>query len=202
MRGHPFPRASSAVAVNARARLSGDGVRSLVGLQFEHDLEQASGSPLSVDSSDVGGSLVGAEDRFEPQEAADQNHQILERAMTLLANRALTLLDEHAGGRHVRHVLQQKSAEAFPRRVEAGRCVQPADERQQIGERDFHCARASTMAPDGAGRPGAGSSVTRTPVSGRGALGGVSVAEVARPEASGSNVPALTALSADSSQIW
>ena len=47
--------------------------------------------------------------------------------------------------------------------------------------------------PDGSGAPGVDSSVTRTPVIGRGTLGGVSVAVVARPDSSGVKVPALTA---------
>src|SRR5262245_195981 len=120
--------------------------------------------------------------------------------MSLLADRTLTLVDEHPRRRHVGHVLQQKSPKALARRVKPRRRVEATDQREEIGERDVHCARASTTLPDGCCRPGAGSSVTRTPVSGRGALGGVSVVIETRPESSGTNVPPLTAVSGDNSQ--
>ena len=147
------------------------------------------------------GRLVGAERDLEPQQAADDDDQILERAMALLADRSLTVVDQRARGRNIGHALDQESAEAFPRGVEPWRIVEAADEQEQFVEGDAHCARASTVGPDGAGTPGAGSSVTRTPTIGRGASGGLSVASVTRPEASGATVPRLIGAAAVSSQI-
>ena len=73
-------------------------------------------------------------------------------------------------------------------------------EREQFVNGDAHCRRASTVGPEGAGLPGAGSSVTRTPTTGRGTFGGLSVVIVMRPAASGTRVPAPTGSVAVSSQ--
>src|SRR5439155_24621227 len=129
-----------------------------------------------------------AEDRLEPEKAAEEHDQILQRAMALLADGALALLDERARRGHVSDVLEQNPAIPLPRRIETWRRVETTDERQQLREADVHCAaRARTMAPDGSGRPGSGSTVTRTPVMRRGTLGSVSVAAVTRPDESGTN---------------
>src|SRR5262249_39645186 len=138
---------------------------------------------------------------LEAEEAAGEHDEILQRAMPLFADSALAVVDERARRRDVGHVLDQEAAIAFTRRVESRRVVQAADEREQFGERDAHCVRGSTTVPEGVERPDAGSSVPRTPVTGRGTDGTVSVASVTRPAASGTKVPALTGSSAVSSQI-
>src|SRR5258708_274894 len=112
----------------------------------------------------------------------------------------MTVLDERAHGRNGGQSLEEKSAEALSRCVEPRRIVKTANEWEQFVESDAHGARTSTVAPDGDGLPGAGSTVTRTPTIGRGTLGGVSVAIVTRPEASGAAVPALTGSPAVNSQ--
>ena len=53
-------------------------------------------------------------------------------------------------------------------------------------------ARARSVGPEGEGRPPVGSSVTDTPVTGRGTRGGSWTTIMTRPAWSGTNRPALT----------
>src|SRR5215471_10749382 len=119
----------------------------------------------------------------------------------LFADRPLTLLDQRVNRRKVSRPFDQKPAESLPRRVKSWRVIEVTHQWQQLGKREAHWARNSTVCSDGVSRRGAGSRVTRTPTIGRGTSGRRSVAREARPESSGVIVPALTGSVVVSSQI-
>ncbi len=168
-------------------------VRPLFGSELEDDVQESARSPCAVHRRRRLGSLVGAECDLEAEEPTDERHEILQRAMALFAHRSLTLFDQRSRRGDVGDVLEEKPPKALARCIEPRGRIEATDERQQVAEGDVHGARASTIVPDGSGAPGVDSIVTRTPVTGRGTLGGESVAVVARPDSSGVKVPALTA---------
>src|SRR5262249_4077340 len=176
------------------------GRGSLVRSDLECHIKKTRRSPVPVGVTVIRRGIAAERDR-EPHQTADDDDQILKGAMALLADRPLTVVDERARRRKIGDSVEEKPAETLSRGVIPRRIVEAPDEREQFGERNAHWARESTMAPDGAALPGADSSVTRTPTMGRGTSGGLSVASVTRPEASGSTVPALTPSPAVSSQI-
>ena len=114
------------------------GRRRLFGSHLEHHIEQPGRAPLPVHLDGVGGRLVGAERDLEAQQAADDDDQILESAMALLADRSLTVIDQRARGRNVGHALDQEPAEAFARGIEPWRVVEAADEQEEFVEGDAH----------------------------------------------------------------
>src|SRR5438552_15926547 len=118
-------------------------------------LENSVRSPQAGNLRSIQQPLVKAERRFEAKQPADEDDHVLQRAMMLLANRSLALLDEAVRRLFVDHVLDEKAAESLARCVEARRIVQAPDQGQQIGERDAHCARATTTPPEGAAPPAA-----------------------------------------------
>src|SRR5262249_26468474 len=158
-----------------------------------YHFKHACRSPSSMCVDIVGRSRVAAERDGKLQNAAGGSDQILKDTVMLFADGALAFVDECLKAREICRPFEQESAEAFSRGIQPRRVIEAPDEWQQLGERDAHwAARARTVCSDGVGRPGAGSSVTRTPMIGRGTSGRWSVANVARPESSGVIVPAVT----------
>jgi hypothetical protein len=93
----------------------------------------------------LGRSCVAAERDSELQHASGRGDQILEDAMMLLADGALTFVDEGLNRRKIGRPLEQKPAETLARRVEPWRVIETPDEREQLGERDAHWARDRTV---------------------------------------------------------
>ncbi len=189
------------LALRDGARERFEGRRGVIALDLQHQIKKTSRSPSRVRVELIGSSLVGAERDSESQRATDDDDQILKNAMMLLPDGPLTFLDECMNRRKVGRPFEQESAESFSRRIKPRRVIETSDEWEQFGEREAHWARDSTVCSEGVWRPGAGSTVTRTPTIERGTSGGRSVASVARPEASGAMVPALTGSAAVKSQI-
>src|SRR5262249_44126146 len=96
------------------------------------------------------------------EETSKDRDDILQRAMRLLAERALPFLHEGPGQMQLGDFLGEVAADPLARRVEAGPIVEPADELQQLRKRSAHRltepVRRPTTAPasERAGRaPGA-----------------------------------------------
>ena len=98
----------------------------------------ATRSPLTIDLDAAGQSLVRAERGFESHQPAKEDNEILQRAMVLLADRALTLFDQRARGLHIGDVLDQKTPESFARRIEPWGIVETTEQREELVQRDVH----------------------------------------------------------------
>jgi hypothetical protein len=117
----------------------------VIGFDLKHCVEEAGGPPSPARVDVVGTAIVDAERHGEPQHTANDDDEVLEDAVMLLADGSLTLLDERLNGRKMGRAFYQKPAESLSRRIKPWGVVQVTDEREQFGERKAHWARMSTV---------------------------------------------------------
>jgi len=84
--------------------------------------------------------LVRPQARLKPEQPAEQRQNILKRSMALLSGLFPALLDKEPRWFERRHPFLQEPPETFARRIESLTVVEPADDGQQLIQREIHDA--------------------------------------------------------------